>query len=264
MLLSLCAQPISAQTVLSQWDRGSLSLRMSPALKPVIEPVLPKISAAMDRVSALMSQRSVSTPLTVWILKDQAERAAVLLQMGYPVTAQGKFVRSSDQVLVIASPQVDAAWLTRFIMGEYARYLLFSGARADGMEWYRTGLAISLGWFVVEEQDGGDWNSNTQRLTKYYKSRLAQSDVSLDDLLKPGNWNTMLATKDRTQILARSVLLSSWIAEKSGPAAGLGMLSLWERTAKLDEALLRGAERTIVQLKAQETLLNTGLPASSK
>lgn len=256
------AQSLYAQTILSQWDRGSLSLRMSPDLKPLIEPALPKAALAMERVSALLSQRSVSKPLTVWLLRDETERASVLKQMGYPASAAGRFIRSSDQVMIILSPQTEQGWLLRFLMGEYARYLLFSGAREDGMEWYRLGLATSLGWFVIEEQEGGDWASSVQRLTRYYKSRLIQSNVSLDTLMQKGGWTESLKNQDRTQVIARAVLLSTWIAEKGGPAAGLRVISHWERSPKFEEALLRGADRKIEELREQEKQINTGLPAS--
>lgn len=258
----LFAQSLPAQTILSQWDRGSLSLRMSPDLKPLIEPVLPRAALAMERITALMSQRPVSKPLTIWLLRDESERTAVLTQMGYPPSASGRFIRSTDQVMVILSPQTESGWMLRFLMGEYARYLLFSGAREDGMEWYRLGLATSLGWFVVEEQEGGDWTSAIQRLTKYYRSRLVQSDVTLEGLMQKDGWKEALKNKDRTQVIARAILLSAWVCEKGGPASGLRVISLWEKSPQFEEALLRGADRKVQDLRDQEKQINTGLPAS--
>lgn len=258
-LLGTCQ--LHAQPVLSQWDRGSLGLRISPALKLAVEPGLPALSGAMDRINALFSPRTAPAPLVIWLVHDETERAAVLKQLG-AAPAQGPHLRSASQVVVTIPAQTDSGWILRFVAAEYARYLLSANSREDGREWFRQGLAVCFGWFAVEEQEGGSWASALTKVNRYYATRVTPGTPSftIESLTTPGQWKQIMQGKDRVQAIGRSVLISAWIAEKGGPGGALNVLSMWEQTNKLEDSLTRGAGVSMEALKERETQLNSAAP----
>lgn len=241
-----------AQTVLTQWSQGTLQLKLSPDLRTTLEPALPDLAIAAQKLQSILGQKAVPRPLVIWLLKTDAERDAVLQQLGYdPAKKPGRTLRSQDQVIMVLSPMPDKSWISRYILTEYARYVLMTGAPEDGMEWFRTGMAISLGWYVQEEIERGDWSSCVSKLEKYYRPKITDdAGLTVKKLSVPGAFKKALVDSDRSNLMARSVLLYVWCMKKRGPAGGVTVLNIWERERDLRAALDRGADTTVDQLDA--------------
>ncbi|MCE9596582.1 MAG: hypothetical protein K8S54_01310 [Spirochaetia bacterium] len=256
-LASICLifSPIQGQTILSQWEKGTLKLRLSPEMRDALEPAFPDLSRATQRLLALIGQRPVDRPLVIWLLKNQDEQKSVLLQLGYdPTKFSGPAIRSNDQVLLIVKPGTPRDWLLRYILSEYARYHLFSDTSEDGMEWFRTGMAVSTGWFVQEEVEKGDWATSNAKLLQYYASRLKPDpELALEQLSKPGAWKKNLEKKDKGQMIARATLLYVWATQKSGPGSGASVLNFWTSEKDMAAALRRGADISLDDLSRRLT-----------
>lgn len=252
VLTSICLAfaPIQAQTILSQWEKGTLKLRLSPEMRDTLEPSFADLSSASQRLLALIGQRPVDRPLVIWLLKNRDEQQSVLTQLGYdPTKFSGNALRSNDQVLLIANPRIPRDWLLRYILSEYARYHILADTPEDGMEWFRTGMAISTGWFVQEEIEKGDWTSSNAKLLQYYASRLKPDpELTLDQLRKPGAWKKNLEKKEKGQLIARATLLYVWATQKAGPAAGASVLNFWNTEKDMAAALRRGADTSLEDL----------------
>jgi len=255
LLAGVFTAPLPAQTAFQQWEKGTLQLKMAPEIRNMLEPTYSALETGTQRLLALLGQKPVSRPLTMWLVKTEAQRDEVLVGLGYPAAQKGtRAARYADQIVLVVSPTTPREWFVRFILTEYARYIvLMDAVQDDGMDWLRTGMAISLGWFVAEELEKGNWASANTKLIQYYTSQLKRNpDITFDALRAPGyNWRRFLQQKDKGQLISRAALLYAWTAQKQGPATGISVLNLWTREKNMGNVLSRGADITLDELSAK-------------